>query len=32
MMKAFDNPEIAPVAKQVEDVIVRMRQDAAGEF
>ena len=29
MMKAFERPEIAPVAKEVEDVIVRMMQDAA---
>jgi uncharacterized protein (DUF302 family) len=31
MMKAFDKPEIAPVAKEVEDVIIRMIKDAAGE-
>jgi uncharacterized protein (DUF302 family) len=30
MMKAFDKPEIAPVAQEVEDVIIRMMQDAAG--
>lgn len=30
MMKSFDKPEIAPVAREVEDVIVRMMQDAAG--
>lgn len=30
MMKAFGNPEVAPVAKEVEDVIIRMMQDAAG--
>ncbi len=30
LMKSFDRPDIAPVAKEVEDVIVRMMQDAAG--
>lgn len=29
MMKAFNKPEIESVAKEVEDVIVRMMQDAA---
>lgn len=29
MMKAFDRPEIATVAQEVEAVIVRMMQDAA---
>ena len=31
MMKAFGNPAIEPVAREVEDVILRMMQDAAGE-
>lgn len=30
MMKGFNNPEIEPVARQVEDVIIEMMQDAAG--
>jgi uncharacterized protein (DUF302 family) len=30
MMKAFPSPDVAPVAREVEDVIVRMMQDAAG--
>ena len=30
MMKAFGKPEIEPVAKEVEEVIVRMMRDAAG--
>jgi uncharacterized protein (DUF302 family) len=30
MMRAFDRPELQPVAKEVEDVIVAMMQDAAG--
>ncbi len=30
MMKAFHKPEIEPVAREVEDVIIRMMQDAAG--
>jgi len=30
MMKSFEKPEIEFVAKEVEDVIVRMMQDAAG--
>ncbi|MEO8026529.1 MAG: DUF302 domain-containing protein [Bryobacteraceae bacterium] len=29
MMKAFGNPEIEPVAREVETVILRMMQDAA---
>ena len=31
MMKAFANPEIEPVAREVEDVILQMMRDAAGE-
>lgn len=31
MMKAFDNPAIAPVAREVQDVLIRMMRDAAGE-
>lgn len=31
MLKAFGNAEIEPVAKDVEEVIVRMVKDAAGE-
>ncbi len=31
MMKAFTNPEIEPVAREVEDVILEMMRDAAGE-
>ena len=31
MMRAFDRPEIESVAKEVEDVIVRMMKDAAGK-
>ncbi|MBK9170914.1 MAG: DUF302 domain-containing protein [Bryobacterales bacterium] len=30
MMRAFDRPEIAPVADEVERVIVQMMRDAAG--
>ena len=30
MMKAFDRPELAPIAEEVEKVIVRIMQDAAG--
>ena len=30
-MKAFGNPAIEPVAREVEDVILSMMQDAAGE-
>jgi uncharacterized protein (DUF302 family) len=30
MMKAFANPEIEPVAREVEEVILQMMQDAAG--
>jgi uncharacterized protein (DUF302 family) len=30
MMKAFDSPDIQPVAKEVEEVLVRIMQDAAG--
>jgi len=30
MLKSFDRPDVAPVAKEVEDVIKRMMQDAAG--
>jgi uncharacterized protein (DUF302 family) len=30
MMKAFNNPDIAPVAQEVQDVLIRMMQDAAG--
>ena len=30
MMKAFANPEIEPVAQEVETVILQMMQDAAG--
>ena len=29
MMKAFGNPEIEPVAREVEEVILQMMQDAA---
>jgi hypothetical protein len=29
MMKAFANPEIEPVAREVEEVILQMMQDAA---
>lgn len=31
MLKSFGSAEIEPVAKEVEDVIVRMVKDAAGE-
>jgi uncharacterized protein (DUF302 family) len=31
MIKAFVNPELEPVARQVEDVVVQMMRDAAGE-
>ena len=31
MMKVFGKPEIAPVAKEVEGVIIHMIQDAAGD-
>lgn len=31
MIKAFANPELEPVARQVEDVVVQMMRDAAGE-
>ena len=31
MMKAFANPEIEPIAQQVENVILQMMRDAAGE-
>lgn len=31
MMRAFGRPEIEDVAKEVEDVIVRMMKDAAGQ-
>ena len=30
MMKAFDRPEIEPVAMEVEEVILQMMRDAAG--
>lgn len=30
MMKGFDNPDIEPVAREVEEVIIRMMRDAAG--
>lgn len=30
MMKAFGDPSIEPVAREVEDVILQMMQDAAG--
>lgn len=30
MMKAFANPEIGPVAREVEDVILQMMRDAVG--
>ncbi len=30
MMKAFDQPGIEPVAREVEEVIVQMMRDAAG--
>jgi len=30
MMKVFNNPEIDPVAREVEEVILRMMRDAAG--
>ena len=30
MMKAFDVPEVAEVAREVEDVLVRMMTEAAG--
>ena len=30
LMKGFGNAELEPVAKEVEDVIVRMMRDAAG--
>ncbi len=30
MMKSFANPEIEPVAREVENVILRMMEDAAG--
>ena len=30
MMKAFDSPGIQPIAKEVEEVLVRIMQDAAG--
>jgi len=32
MMKAFNNPSIDPVAKEVEDVIVQMMRDASQPF
>lgn len=32
MMKAFDNPSIEPVAREVEAVILQMMQDAAGNY
>jgi uncharacterized protein (DUF302 family) len=31
MMKGFDNPEIEPIAREVEDVIFQMMRDAAGD-
>jgi len=31
MMKGFENPEIGPVAREVEDVIFQMMRDAAGD-
>lgn len=31
MIKAFPNPELEPVAREVEDVIVQMMHEAAGE-
>lgn len=31
MMKAFNNPDIETVAREVEEVIVQMMRDAAGE-
>jgi uncharacterized protein (DUF302 family) len=30
MLKGFDNPDLAPVAREVEDVIFQMMRDAAG--
>lgn len=30
MMKGFNNPDIEPVAREVEEVITRMMRDAAG--
>lgn len=30
MMKGFDNPDIEPIAREVEDVIFQMMRDAAG--
>jgi uncharacterized protein (DUF302 family) len=31
MMKGFDNPDIAPIAREVEDVIFQMMRDASGD-
>jgi uncharacterized protein (DUF302 family) len=31
MMKGFDNPDIEPIAREVEDVIFQMMRDAAGD-
>jgi uncharacterized protein (DUF302 family) len=31
LMKAFGKPEIEPVAREVEDVVVQMMQEAAGK-
>jgi uncharacterized protein (DUF302 family) len=31
MMKGFDNPEIEPIAREVEDVIFQMMRDGAGD-
>jgi hypothetical protein len=30
MMKAFASPDIQPIAKEVEEVLVRIMQDATG--
>jgi uncharacterized protein (DUF302 family) len=31
MMKGFDNPDIEPIAREVEDVIFQVMRDAAGD-
>lgn len=31
MMKGFNNPDVEPVAREVEEVIIQMMRDAAGE-